>query len=73
MKSTSTTLIVAKIPKMPMDFQNAAASSSCIAVSNPFPWKERMTSSRTRGDCQQQQQRDGQDRPPAEPSSDAAG
>ena len=47
MKSTSTTLIVAKIPKMPMYFQNAGASSRCIAVSNPFPWYERTTSSRT--------------------------
>src|SRR4029453_13750142 len=46
-KSTSTTLIVARTPKMPMYFQNAAASSRCIAVSNPFPWYERTTSRRT--------------------------
>src|SRR4029453_12212102 len=46
-KSTSTTFIVARIPKMPMYFQNSAASSRCIAVSKPFPWYERTTSSRT--------------------------
>src|SRR5829696_6616430 len=30
-----------------MNLQNAAASSCCIAVNKPLPWKERSTSSRT--------------------------
>ncbi len=40
-------MIVAKIPKMKMDLQNAAALSSCNAVNRSLPWKDRMTSSRT--------------------------
>ena len=67
-KSTRTTLIVAKIPKMPMDFQNAGASSSLHRGEQSVALVGEDDIEPDRDDRQQQQQRNGQDRPPAEPA-----